>query len=1253
MFWKNNTNQNRDVLRIIYLVLSILLFQVILAGKPLNLKFEHLTIEDGLPHSKINTIYQDHHGYIWFGTNDGVARYNGYEFRVYQHEPGDSNSISHNLIRDIFEDRWDNIWIATDAGGLNLYNPQKDNFTHYRPDPKNKSSISSNHLYKIVESTRGHLLIASREGLNLFNQKEGKFRTFYKDPNNDNRITSNSIRTLYLDSQNNLWLGLESGGIDCFDVDKRKYTHYNSGTDPKFEADQSYVTAFYEDEKGNIWVGADRGLYIFDRDKDKFINIKGPNNEQILTVRDFHKDDKGNLWIGSRMGLYIYDMDTKVMTLHKPGTEGYHSLSHKSIQSIFKDKKGDIWIGTREGVNFFSKNVAAFRNFGYYPNDPHFLNSSVVFSIYEDENDDLWIGTESGGVNKYDRDRGMFEYYRHDPDDPTSISTNNIKIIKKGSTGHIWIGTYDGGLNRFNPKTGAFKHYTHDASDPHSISNNDIYSIEEDNKGDLWLASHEGINVMQKKTEHFIQYEHVDGDSTSLSHNDCKVVYQDREGTIWIGTFKGLNRFDREKEEFIRYFHNPEDSSSLSNNFVQCLYEDSQGRFWVGTLGGGLNLMDRKTGKFKSYLEKDGLVNNSIYGILEDKENNLWLSTNRGISKFNPNKEKFTNYDSDDGLLSSQFNYNAYFKNEDGKLFFGGMSGVNSFYPEDINDNDYIPPVVFTDLKIFNQSMEIGEEQSPLKKPINITKKLNLSHKQSVITFEFAALNYMNSSDNMYAYKLEGFNDEWHYIGTQRSITFTNLDPGKYTLKIRGSNNRWKWNYEGASLALNILPPFYDTILFKVFIALALIGSVYLGIKLRLRGITKRNIALTKVNKKLNEEIEQRKKAEKEKKEMERQLQRTQKLETIGTLAGGIAHDFNNILTPIIGHTEILKYSADLKEALQESLEEIYNAALRAKELIAQILNFSRKASLERKPIYLHSLVKEAIKLLRPSIPSTIEIKEEIDTSCDQIMADPSKMHQVIVNLCTNAYQAMEGEPGVLTIKLGEIYIDRESSKQYIDLQEGSYIKLTIGDTGKGMDDTIMERIFDPFFTTKKQGEGTGLGLSVVHGIVKNHDGAIKVDSEKGQGTNFYVILPAYEEEKHQDKEEEQYEKKFESGKESILVIDDKKSVTTVTKSILEHLDYTVTTFNSSPAALQHYLQNPHAYDLIVTDLTMPDLTGIELTKNIRAEGNGKVPIIIMTGYGNKIDRGTMQELGIAKIIHKPIIISEISEVLRDIFQND
>lgn len=1250
MYLNNDSYFSKFVILFKCLFLFFFLFRINLEAKQLNLKFEHLTIEDGLPHSKINTIYQDHQGYIWFGTNDGLARYNGYEFKVYQHDPEDTSSISHNLIRDIFEDQWNNLWIATDVGGLNLFKPGKDNFIHYKADPDDPHSISSNNLFKIIESRQGHMWITSREGLNYFNQETGKFYPYYIDLRNDDGDFENGNSVICRDSKNEIWLVRENGGIVRFNIKSEEFTGYNSRTEPRYEPDNSNITGIYEDETGNIWIGTDRGLYIFDRSKHKFREFRGPNGKPIVTVRTFHKDKQGHLWLGSRMGLYIYDTETKEITIHKPGTEGFYSLSHKSVQCIFKDKKGDIWIGTREGVNFYNKNAAAFRNFSYYPNDPHFLNSSVVFSIYEDEKNDLWIGTESGGINLYDRDKGVFRYYMHDPNDPTSISTNNIKIIKKGSKGHFWIGTYDGGLNRFNPATGIFKHYKHRRTDPHSISNNDVYSIEEAQNGDLWLATHKGVNVMRNKRDHFVHYYHEKEDSTSLSHNDCNVVYKDRNGIMWVGTFQGLNRFDKEQKEFVRYYHAPQDSTSLSSNCVECLYDDSKGRFWVGTLGGGLNLMNRKTGEFKSYLEEDGLANNSIYGILEDSRNNLWLSTNKGISKFNPEKEKFNNYNSDDGLLSSQFNYNAYHKNDDGKLFFGGIAGVNSFYPEDIRDNEYIPPVVFTDFKIFNQSMQVGSENSLLKKPINITDSLQLSHKQSVITFEFAALNYVNSSNNRYAYKLEGFNTDWHYIGTKRSITFTNLDPGEYTLRIRGSNNRGKWNKRGTSLAIIITPPFYETLLFRIFMGLCLIAGIFLIIRARLRGITKRNIALEKINQKLNNEIEQRQKAEAEKKEIERQLQRTQKLETIGTLAGGIAHDFNNILTPIIGHTEILKYSSEIEESLKGNLEEIYKAALRAKELIAQILNFSRKASLEKKPVYLPTLVEEAIKLLRPSIPSTIEIKEAIDKSCDKILADPSKIHQVIVNLCTNAYQAMGEKRGVLMISLEQLYLDKESSKKYVDIGEGEFIKLSIKDTGIGMNEATMDRIFDPFFTKKKGGQGTGLGLSVVHGIVKNHNGTITVDSEESKGTTFNVYLPAYQGEEHQEEEKVQKQTELGSGQESILIIDDKKSVTLVTKSILEHLDYHVTAYNSSLQALQHFKQNSDAYDLIITDLTMPDLTGVELIQEVRKENN-LVPIIIMTGYGNKIDNDTARKLDIAKIINKPIIISEISEVLREILE--
>ncbi|MCF7805147.1 MAG: PAS domain S-box protein [Candidatus Marinimicrobia bacterium] len=825
-------------------------------------QFEHLTIDDGLSHSKVNCILQDSRGFMWFGTNDGLDRYNGYKITEYQYNLSDSGSITHNLIRDIHEDSHGNLWVATDAGGLNLYDRDFDRFLEVPEDLNCSGGPISKNVNAIAEDQAGILWIGTRDGLTRFDPVEYTIKNYSHDPEDRTSLSHNFVRCVYVDSQNRIWVGTDGGGLNRFRRETQTFQH-SENKSGGLEKLSSAIHSIFEDGNGNIWVGADTaGAFRFRPESGEAEEIGGVNGETILTIRAFHEDDDGRFWIGSREGLYIYNPDDGRMIKYTHTESERSSLTHKSVQHIFRDAAGDVWIGTRGGVDYLNKNTIAFNHFPAVEGSNHTLNSRVVFGIEEDDNGNLWIGTESGGINYLDRATGDFTYLTSDPDKPNSISGDNVKTILQGSRGDFWIGTFAHGLNRYDPDSDTFTHFLHDPENPRSLSNNDVYSIVEDDNGDLWMTTHVGVSVYRRDTGDFDRYVNVPGDPTSLSHNDCNLVYKDNDGVLWVGTFWGLNRFNTSDHTFTRYTSDPNDKTTLSSSFVQTIQEDSKGRFWIGTQGGGLNLFNRETGQAKAFTERDGLPNNSIYGILEDDAGNLWLSTNNGICRFNPETGDTKNYDATDGLQGNQFNYNAYYKTSAGELIFGGMNGFTLFRPEEVRDETYSPPIVITDFKIFNQSVPIRGENSPLEKHISETAHITITHDQSVITFEFAALSYAASQKNQYAYKLEDFEQNWNYVGTRQTATYTNLPAGDYTFRVRGSNNHGVWNDEGISLAISVTPPFWETLGFRGAVILLLGGIIYLGYRLRTRNMVRQNQRLEAINRRLNTQISERKKAE-------------------------------------------------------------------------------------------------------------------------------------------------------------------------------------------------------------------------------------------------------------------------------------------------------------------------------------------------------------------------------------------------------
>ncbi|MBN2103458.1 GHKL domain-containing protein [bacterium] len=1104
-----------------YPVYQIILFLFIHSmgnTKPVHLRFDHLTIDNGLSHSKVNVIFKDSRGYLWFGTNDGLNRYNGYEFTVYQHDNENSGSLSYNLIRDIQEDHLNRIWIGTDAGGLNIYNPEKDSFIHYQYHPDDSCGLTCNNINQVVKSDQG-LWIATRNGLNFYDFDTQCFQHYFHDSTNVSSIAGNEIQALHIDSQNQLWIGILGAGVDCMNMQTGKIKHIRAFS--KFKPDGLSVYSITEDKQGRLWVGTNmRGLYIYNPENGHLRHLRGPTGELIYTVRAFFEDTDGNMWIGSRQGLYIIDKNLEDMTLHKPGTEGQYSLNHQSVQCIFQDEIGDVWIGTRGGVNHYSPYKAAFHHYSFLSNDSRFLNSPVVYAIYRHNEGDLWFGTETGGINLLGHQTGQYTYFMYDPENPYSIHSNNIKVILKDKHGILWFGTFNGGLNYYNPAEGGFRYYCHNPSDPGSISNNDIYSIVEDRNGDLWCATHIGVSVLRRSDDRFDQYHFNEGDSTSLSHFDCKVIYEDRTGVIWIGTFCGLNRFDPESESFVQYVHNPRDSTSLSNSFIQSIFEDNRGRFWIGTLGGGLNLMDRDSGTFVAYNENDGLANNTIYGILEDLKGNLWLSTNQGLSRFDPATERFKNYDSDDGLQCNQFNYNAYFADPSGELFFGGIRGVTSFFPDEVKSNTFIPPVVFSNFFINNRPVWPDKNGSVLQKPISETNEITLAYDQSVLTFEFAALNFLSSEDNQYAYFLEGFDHDWHDIEKKRSVTFTNLDPGTYTLKIRGSNNHGIWNMKGASLRIIVTPPFIQTLWFRLLVIMTILLAGAVVFRIRTHHFTRQNKQLQAVNDQLQIQVNERRCAEKKAQNQLAKLKRAQKeiralnedLERkveertadlltanreLEAFAYSVSHDLRAPLRSMNGFSQALldDYINKLDDTGKDYLKRIQHASQQMGRLIDGLLKLSRliRSEMNLKDVNISKMSKSIFNEYKNVAPDRSVAFKVMPGMI--IFGDATLLRVMLNNLIDNAWK--------FTSTTAKAKIEFGCKKQ------GNKTIYYIRDNGIGFDMQYTDRLFDVFQRQHLDFQGTGIGLATVKRIVQRHGGEIWAEAQIEKGATFFFTFPS------------------------------------------------------------------------------------------------------------------------------------------------
>jgi len=842
MYFNSHFNQNsrrniRSILNIIMVFMFLPAF-FSLASTAVT-QFERFSLEQGLSQVSVFDIVQDHKGFLWFATEDGLNRYDGYNFKVFRHDPSLPNTISHNNINTLYVDSAGVLWIGTNGGGLSYYDAKTETFTHFKHDNLNPDSLSHNIVWVIIEEAAGIYLVGTEKGLNRLNFLTGKFDNYQHNPDNSDSISANRISSLYKDSRDMLWVGTYDGGLNRFDAQKQKFYHYMHDPLNTLSLSHNRVNAIAEDNQGLLWLGTSDGLNRFDMSKKSFTQFKfsntEPNSLSHSNVRSLTKDNNGTLWIGTEGGgLNRHDGEEEGFTYYKYQVEDVKSLSTNIVLSILEDQQGGLWLGSQgAGVSKLTPQRQRFGHYVYQASESSNSKHDIVMAISKDREGALWLGT-ADGVSK-SAENGLdldFIRFKHQLNNANSLAHNNTWAIQHDNDNVVWLGTRGGGLDRFNYNTGNFSNFKHKTSDPSSLSNNDIMTLLKDNKETLWIGTlGGGLNRYNAQTQNFQRFSHNAEDPNSLNNNMVTKVVDDGNDGLWIGTLGGgLNHFDKITERFISYQNQPENENSLSDNSIFSIYSGSLNTLWIGTKG-GLNKFDIRSKTFTRYREKDGLANDTVYGILEDNQKNLWLSTNKGLSRFNPITESFKNYDANDGLQSNEFNIGASFKSDDGELFFGGINGFNRFFPEKIHDDTDAPKVIITDMLLLNKSVPVvpivneknDKSSSSLSQAPNIegfklaqviheTKAITLTYQDNIIAFEFTSLHFTNPKKNQFAYQLVGWDKNW--VSTDyknRRATYTNLPYGDYTFRVKASNADGHWNNTGASLQITVLPPPWKT----------------------------------------------------------------------------------------------------------------------------------------------------------------------------------------------------------------------------------------------------------------------------------------------------------------------------------------------------------------------------------------------------------------------------------------------------------
>ena len=808
----------------------------------------HFTrLSQGLSQSTVNTIVQDRRGFMWFGTQDGLNRFDGYGFTVFRHDPADSNTIQDNYIWSMAEDGEGNLWIGTLNNGVSRYDPGRGTFTKFAHAPGDTSGLSANNVTALCRGAGGEMFIGTwGGGLQRFDRKQNRFIQI--------PLEGRLIRCLALDGAGLLWVGTWNG-LEILDAGGRRVARYvHDQRDPE-SLSGDRIISLCEDAGGRMWVGTfDSGLNRFDPARRKFLRFPrgrdGGGSPGSDAIRCLACDRNGRLWVGTLdAGIGRFDPGTGAFVQFRSDPFDRDGLPSNRIFSLYTDRTGAIWVGSGDaGISRYDPLAHNFTHFRSNPARPGSLSHNVVRALLETAGGELWVGTFGGGLNRRLPGGGEFIHYAHDPRNASSPASDAVFALFEDSRHDLWIGTGDAGLDRFDRGSGGFRHFRHDGRNPATLASDAVMTIAEDRVGNLWIGtSGGGADWLDRSTSTFVHFKAAGGDA--LPGTNVWAIHEDRSGRLWMGTWgEGLDRYDRTTRALTRFVHDPGNPASLSNNTIWSMYESPDGALWCGTWGGGLDRFDPSTGSFRVYTESDGLPNNVVYGILPDEKGNLWLSTNRGISKFDPSAGTFRNYDALDGLQGDEFNQGAYCRGADGTLYFGGVNGVDAFQPDSLKDNPAPPPIVITGFQVFNRP--VFPESTP-----GGDGGITLSYRDNFFSFEFAALNYTAPEKNRYAYRLEGFDRDWVNSGTRRYVSYTHLNGGDYVFRVKGSNNDGVWNEEGIALRLHIDPPFYLTWWFlSAAVAVTGIGT-YLSHRLRLTKLLALERLRTRIASDLHDDI--------------------------------------------------------------------------------------------------------------------------------------------------------------------------------------------------------------------------------------------------------------------------------------------------------------------------------------------------------------------------------------------------------------
>ena len=1195
---------------------------------PELINFSHISLNEGLSQSTVFSIDQDKNGNMWFATYDGVNKYNGYEFTVYQHDDNDPKTIANNIARIIKTDSEGRVWIGT-RDGLSCYDENKDQFYNYTFE-KNGKQIQVN---GIVEVSPNELLISTQNGLTWFDIAQSAFNDSILSP----EMRQLTASVLYR-KNDIIYIGTPAGEVFTYSIQGKKLEKFRPVIRTK------RIQAILQQSSTRIWIGTEGAGLLLVNPKTQEIKTyrHSTSNPQSISsnyIRSLALDTQNHLWIGTLNDLSIYHENSDTFTSYSSSSMESGSLSQRSVRSIFMDSQGGMWLGTYfGGLNYYHPICNRFGNLRHMPYK-NSISDNVVSCIVEDQQHNLWIGTNDGGLNLYNpADQHFTNYALEEDEREKGLGSNNIKAVYVDEKNdRVYIGSHAGGLNVLNRRTGKMINFNQHNS---NLIDENIYAILPDEEGKLLLGTLKRLVIFDIAKQHFTSIDH-DIKGTPLPSRQITFLHRDSQKRLWAGSEEGIMVFRQKGTEVERLNILPD--LPITKKPTNCIYEAGNGIFWIGTRD-GFYCLDEPKKSIRRFTTQDGLPNNVVYGILADTYGRLWLSTNKGISCFNPEIGKFRNYTESDGLQNNQFNSAAYCKTSSGEMYFGGINGITTFRPELLQDNPYTPAVVITKLLLFNKPVRPDDETGILSQSISQTKNITLQSWQTSFTLEFVVSNFVSGHHNTFAYKLEGYDKEWYYLTNKRTVSYSNLPQGTYKFMVKAANSDGKWNTQPTVLTIKVLPVWY-----KTWWAALIFLSCFIGLIIFI-------FRFFWMRKSMAAELEMERRDKEHQEEINQMKMR---------FFINISHELRTPLTLILAPLqEVISQISD--RWARNQLEYIQRNANRLLHLVNQLMDYRRAElgvfELKARKGNAHQLIQDNYlfyeKLARHK-QITYNFLSELEDK--EVLFDANYLELIVNNLLSNAFKYTESGQSI-TVTLKEV--NRE-------------LLLQVRDTGIGIPINKQGKIFERFYQIESEHVGSGIGLSLVQRLVELHHGHIELESEEGKGSTFSVYIPqniqAYKPTELASKESKTDDEQVYStnAKEMYFIDTEKKESTSMPTEHKKHgtlllvedndeirnylhdqlsCSFHVLTVGNGAEALD--ILKEKEVDIIVTDVMMPVMDGIKLCKQIKQNiRTCHIPVIMLSAKGEAKDQMEGLQTGADDYIPKPfslpILTAKIQNMIR------